>query len=90
MIRSGDINFSFENGSIIVGAQAATQKLYGEFKWQLDFRVISPQGKLSLEIDGLDVKLGLKQPINIRKKPKLEVLRVNLGNLQVLELKLID
>ena len=70
----------------MIGAQAATQRLYGEFKWQLDFRVISPQGKLSLEIDGLDVKIGLKQPINIQKKPKLEVLKVSLGNIQVLSM----
>lgn len=84
MFRSGDIIFNFENGSIVIGAQAATQRLYGEFKWQLDFRVVSPQGKMSLEIDGLDVKLGLKQPINIQKKPKLEVLKVSLGNIQVI------
>ena len=75
--------FNYENGSLIVGAQAATQKLQGHFNWHLDFKLFAPKGKISLQIDHLDVKLGLSQPINVQKKPKLEVLRVNLGNIQV-------
>lgn len=75
--------FNYENGSLIVGAQAATQRLQGHFNWQLDFKLFAPKGKISLQIEHLDVKIGLSQPINVQKKPKLEVLRVTLGNIQV-------
>ncbi len=74
--------FNYENGSLIVGAQAATQRLQGHFNWQLDFKLFVPKGKISLQIEHLDVKIGLSQPINVQKKPKLEVLRVILGNIQ--------
>jgi hypothetical protein len=46
-------------------------------------KVYSPKGKISLEIDGLDIKIGLKQPVNVQKKPRLEVLKLKLGNIQV-------
>jgi hypothetical protein len=82
-LRSGNIDVSYENGSLIVGVQAATQRLYGSFDWLLDFKVYSPKGKISLEIDGLDIKIGLKQPVNVQKKPRLEVLKLKLGNIQV-------
>lgn len=82
--RSGNMTFGFENGSIVVGAQAATQRLRGHFTWQLEFRLYSPRGRFSLEIDHLDIQIGLKQPINVQKKPRLEVLKVSLGNIQVL------
>jgi len=72
-----------ENGSVVIGAQAATQKLHGAFNWQLDFKFTSPKGRMSLEIDGLDVKIGLSQSLNVQNKPRLEVLKVNLGNIQV-------
>ncbi|XP_046441973.1 uncharacterized protein LOC124192617 [Daphnia pulex] len=80
--RTGDVIFNFENGSLVVGAQAATQRLKGHFNWQLDFKVFAPRGKISLQIDHLDVKIGLSQPVNVQKKPRLEVLQVNLGNIQ--------
>ena len=79
--------FSYENGSLIVGAQAATQKLSGKFNWQLDFKLYSPRGQFRLEIEHLDVKIGLTQPINVSKKPRLEVLKVSLGNIQVIWLQ---
>jgi len=81
--RSGEVKFGMENGSVVIGAQAATQKLHGAFNWQLDFKFTSPKGRMSLEIDGLDVKIGLSQSLNVQNKPRLEVLKVNLGNIQV-------
>ncbi|KZS07952.1 Uncharacterized protein APZ42_028321 [Daphnia magna] len=80
--RTGDVTFNYENGSLVVGAQAATQRLKGHFNWQLDFKVFAPKGKISLQIEHLEVKIGLSQPVNVQNKPKLEVLQVNLGNIQ--------
>ena len=81
--RTGEVVFNYENGSLVIGAQAATQKLRGTFEWMLDFKFLAPRGKIYLQIDYLDVKLGLSQPINVQKKPRLEVLQVSLGNIQV-------
>lgn len=85
LFRTGDVVFNYENGSLVVGAQAATQRLKGHFNWQLDFKVFAPRGKISLQIDHLDIKIGLSQPVNVQKKPRLEVLQVNLGNIQVIK-----
>lgn len=90
LFRTGDVIFNYENGSLVVGAQAATQRLKGHFNWQLDFKVFAPRGKISLQIDHLDVKIGLSQPVNVQKKPRLEVLQVNLGNIQVMKKPLWD
>lgn len=70
----------------MVGAQAATQRMRANFKWQMDYKFYVHGGDLNLQIDHLDIKLGLKQPINVQKKPRLEVLRVTLGNVQVTNL----
>lgn len=85
LFRTGDVVFNYENGSLVVGAQAATQRLKGHFNWQLDFKVFAPRGKISLQIDHLDIKIGLSQPVNVQKKPRLEVLQVTLGNIQVIK-----
>ncbi len=87
LFRTGDVVFNYENGSLVIGAQAATQRLKGHFNWQMDFKVFAPRGKISLQIDHLDVKIGLSQPVNVQKKPRLEVLQVNLGNIQVMKKK---
>ena len=63
----------------MVGAEAATQKLRGTFEWMLDFKFLALKGKIYVQIDYLDVKHGLGQPINVQKKPGLEVLQVSLG-----------
>ena len=70
--RSGDIQIGLENNSAVVGVQVATQRLSAEFDWQLDTKLFSPQGKLRLQIDGLDIKLAMKQSINVQKKPDLK------------------
>ena len=72
-----------ENGSVVIGAQAATQKLHCSFNWQLDFKFTSAKGRMSLDIDSLDVKIGLSKSLNVQNKPRLEVLKVSLGNIQV-------
>lgn len=74
---------NYENGSLAVSVQAATQRLQGQFEWELDMTFYSPKGKIHLEIDNLDIKIGLKQPLNVQKKPRLEILKVRLGNIQV-------
>lgn len=49
----------------------------------MDYKFYVHKGEVNLKIDYLDIKIGLKQPINVEKKPRLEVLRVTLGNVQV-------
>jgi hypothetical protein len=80
--RNGDVTLGYENGSLIVGAHAATQRMSGVFDWQLDFKLFAPRGKVSLDIEYLDVKIGMQQPANVQKKPRLEVMKVRLGNIQ--------
>lgn len=82
-LRTGDVVFKYEDGCLVVGAQASTQRLQANFKWQMDYKFYVHKGDLSLKVDFLDIKIGLKQPINVEKKPRLEVLRVTLGNVQV-------
>ena len=81
--RSGDIQVGFENNSLAVGVQMATQRLFAEFNWQMDTKLFSPQGKFNLQIDTLDIKIAMKQSANVQKKPRLEVAQLKLGNIQV-------
>lgn len=83
--RTGDIVVKYEDGYLVVGAQAATQRLKGTFDWLIDYKIFSQKGEVSLQIESLDIKIGMKQPVNVQKKPRLEVLRVTLGNIQVQE-----
>jgi len=80
--RSGDIQVGFENNSLAVGVQMATQRLFAEFNWQMDTKLFSPQGKFNLQIDTLDIKIAMKQSANVQKKPRLEVAQLKLGNVQ--------
>ena len=61
----------------------ATQRLYGTLDWSLDFKMFSPKGQISLAINGLDFKVAVAQPVNVSKKPKLQVVKLVLGNIQV-------
>jgi len=80
--RSGDIQVGFENNSLVVSVQLATQLLFAEFNWQMETKLFSPKGKFNLQIDGLDIKIAMKQSANIQKKPRLEVAQLKLGNIQ--------
>lgn len=81
--RSGDIQVGFENNSLVVSVQLATQLLFAEFNWQMETKLFSPKGKFNLQIDGLDIKIAMKQSANVQKKPRLQVAQLKLGNIQV-------
>ena len=81
--RSGDIQMGFENNSLVIGIQVATQQLLGKFNWELDTKLFSPKGKFDVQIDSLDINIGLSQSADVRKKPKLKVARLHLGNIHV-------
>lgn len=66
-------------------AQVATQRLRGAFGWELYMPILpfKPKGRIGLDIEHLDIHLGVQQSANVNKKPKLEILKLKLGNIQV-------
>merc|ERR1712071_430370 len=81
--RSGDIQMGFENNSLVIGIQVATQQLLGKFNWELDTKLFSPKGKFDVQIDSLDINIGLSQSADVREKPVTSIIQAELDKLDV-------
>ena len=82
--RMGNITLSMENGTVYALIDVGTQEIEGRTHWEVSVigGFLSRAGTVSLTIQYFRVQLKLGQPIDTRKKPILEELDLELGNIQ--------
>ncbi|KAF6216224.1 hypothetical protein GE061_000564 [Apolygus lucorum] len=82
--RVGNITVGVTNNTLTVGLQVATKKIKGKTDWEVSLgSVLSRTGYTSFSVEYLEIDAKVNQSLNVRKTPKLEDLKVSVGNIQL-------
>jgi len=67
-----------------VGVHVGTQKLVGRTLWEVQVGgLLSQAGSTSFTVEHIHVKTEISQPLDTRKRPVLEDMDIDVGNIQV-------
>ncbi|XP_053990193.1 uncharacterized protein LOC128882579 [Hylaeus volcanicus] len=82
--RMGNITLSMENQTVYATIDVGTQEIEGRTHWEVSVvgGFLSRAGTVSFTIQYFRVQLKLSQPLDTRKRPALEELELELGNIQ--------
>ncbi|KAF7415040.1 hypothetical protein HZH68_003529 [Vespula germanica] len=82
--RMGNITLTMENGTVYAVLDVGTQEIEGRTHWEVSVigGVLSRAGTVSFTVQYFRVQLNLSQPLDTRKRPTLEELDLELGNIQ--------
>ncbi|XP_058788883.1 uncharacterized protein LOC131662910 [Phymastichus coffea] len=82
--RMGNVTLSMDAGVLYALLDVGTQRIEGRSHWELALvgGVLSRAGTLSFSLEYLRVRLNLSQPLDTRRRARLERLDFELGNLQ--------
>lgn len=82
--RMGNITLSMENGTVYATIDGGTQEIEGRTHWEVSVvgGFLSRAGTVSFTIQYFRVQVTLSQPLDTRKKPAIEELDFELGNIQ--------
>ncbi|XP_017888169.2 uncharacterized protein LOC108629805, partial [Ceratina calcarata] len=82
--RMGNITLSMENRTVYATIDIGTQEIEGRTHWEISVigGFLSRAGTVSFTVQYLRVQIKLSQPLDTRKKPSVEELDLELGNIQ--------
>ncbi|XP_076636357.1 uncharacterized protein LOC143349187 [Colletes latitarsis] len=82
--RMGNITLNMENRTVYATIDVGTQEIEGRTHWEVSVigGVLSRAGTVSFTIQYFRVQVTLSQPLDTRKRPVLEELNLELGNIQ--------
>ncbi|XP_068087185.1 uncharacterized protein [Anabrus simplex] len=81
--RVGNVTVVMEDNILYASAHVGTQVLTGKCQWEVNFGgLLSRAGTSSFTVDYIHVLAVISQPLNTKKRPKLEDLDLKLGNIQ--------
>ncbi|KZC12884.1 hypothetical protein WN55_04401, partial [Dufourea novaeangliae] len=82
--RMGNITLSMENGTVYAMIDVGTQEIEGKTHWDVSVvgGFLSRAGTVSFTIQYFRVQVTLSQSLDTRKRPTLEELDLELGNIQ--------
>ncbi|CAK9805793.1 hypothetical protein ANTQUA_LOCUS4569 [Anthophora quadrimaculata] len=82
--RMGNITLSMENGTVYATIDVGTQEIEGRTHWEVSVigGFLSRAGTVSFTVRYFRVQIKLSQPLDTRKKPSVEELDLELGNIQ--------
>ena len=82
--RMGNITLSMENGTVYATVDVGTQEIEGKTHWEVSVigGFLSRAGSVTFTIQYFRVRVTLSQPLDTRKRPCLEDLDLELGNIQ--------
>uniref|UniRef100_A0A182VQ84 Hemolymph juvenile hormone binding protein n=1 Tax=Anopheles minimus TaxID=112268 RepID=A0A182VQ84_9DIPT len=83
--RYGDISVTMQNNSATLGMNVATQRIVGSTQWEISIGrgMLSHAGRAQFTVEHIRVEFQVVQPLDLRKKLKLQDLQLELGNIQV-------
>lgn len=89
--RYGNIGITMQNNTVALTMQVGTQRIMGSTQWEVSVGrgMISRAGQAQFTVEHIKVAFEVQQPLDLRKKPKLNDLQLELGNIQVTIVKLI-
>ncbi|KAG4066754.1 hypothetical protein HA402_012821 [Bradysia odoriphaga] len=83
--RVGEITVGVNNLTISIGMQVGTQKVLGASQWEVSFGggMITRSGNIQFTIDHIKATFEISQSLDMRKRPEIFDLQLELGNIQV-------
>ncbi|XP_037957650.1 uncharacterized protein LOC119687420 [Teleopsis dalmanni] len=81
--RVGDIIVAMKNNTIILSIRVGTQELIGAGQWQVGCGLVSRVGHVQFSVKHLRVTVNVSQSLDTRKRPQINDLQIELGNIQV-------
>lgn len=88
--RVGEIAVGVDNLTVSVVMQIGTQQILGASQWEVTFGsgMITRAGQVQFTIDHIKALFEISQPLDMRKRPEMKDLQLELGNIQVSWLEL--
>ncbi|XP_076279661.1 uncharacterized protein LOC143208762 [Lasioglossum baleicum] len=82
--RMGNITLTMENRTVYATIDVGTQEIEGKTHWEVGLvgGFLSRAGTVSFTVQYFRVQVKLGQPLDTRKRPNLEELNLELGNIQ--------
>lgn len=82
--RVGDIKVTMDNLTLFIETNIATETLEGMCNWEAGIAgIFTKSGMLSFTVDYIKVMILVGQPLDIRKKPKINDMNIKVGNIQL-------
>lgn len=83
--RVGEITVGVDNLTMSIGMQIGTQKVLGASQWEVSFGsgMITRSGNVQFTIDHIKAMFEVSQSLDMRKRPLIDDLQLELGNIQV-------
>ncbi|BES90986.1 Haemolymph juvenile hormone Hypothetical protein protein (JHBP) [Nesidiocoris tenuis] len=82
--RVGNITIAMANNTVTLGLQVASKRLKGKSDYEISLGgLLSRTGKTSFSVEYIEMDAKVNQSLNVRKTPKLEELRISVGNIQL-------
>ncbi|XP_066246839.1 uncharacterized protein [Euwallacea similis] len=83
--RTKDIIFEMKNNSLHTLLEVGTQRLVGTTHWEVSLisGILSKLGTATFSVEYIRVQLNASQSMDTRKRPVLDDIQIELGNIQV-------
>lgn len=83
--RVGDVAVGLENNTIHVRLQLGTQRLVGSSQWEIAIArgMITRVGHVKFTVEHIKAEVEMSQALDTRKRPLINDLQLELGNIQV-------
>ncbi|KAL1490976.1 hypothetical protein ABEB36_011643 [Hypothenemus hampei] len=83
--RTKDIIVEMRNNSLYALFQVGTQRLLGTTHWEISVvsGMMSRSGTASFSVEYIQVQINGRQSMDTRKRPKLDDIQIELGNIQL-------
>lgn len=83
--RIGEMIVSMENNTVSLGFEIGTQKITGATQWEIGFGIglVSRIGHAQFSVQHIKATVNISQALDTRKKPLINDLQIDLGNIQV-------
>ncbi|XP_055375885.1 uncharacterized protein LOC129608419 [Condylostylus longicornis] len=83
--RVGDVVLKMDNNTVSTRVQVGTQAIKGASQWEISVGhgMITRIGHVHFTVQHIRVTLELSQPLDTRKRPIINDLQIDLGNIQV-------
>lgn len=83
--RVGEIVVGVDNLTVSIAMQIGTQKINGASEWEvlIGSGMITRSGQIQFTIDHINAMFEINQSLDMRKRPEIKDLQLELGNIQV-------
>ncbi|XP_017858072.1 PREDICTED: uncharacterized protein LOC108610464 isoform X1 [Drosophila arizonae] len=81
--RVGNVTAAMYNNTISMRMQLGTQQITGAGQWEVGFGLMTRVGHVQFTVQHIRATVEISQPLDTRKRPQINDLQFDMGNIQV-------